>query len=229
MTMELDDFQKCWQADDARLDEVIRLNRRLLRATELEGTRTMMGRLRWSLGFELVMGLVSLVALGAFIAANVREPRFVVPALLLDGVALVLTAVAARQWLRVGALDYAAPITQLQAGVESLRASTVRTTQWVLWLSPLLWTPLLIVGLRGLAGVDAYRVLGTGYLAANVLFGMVFLAIMVVGSRWLTKRHTGAAWLQRLAHAVAGTNLNVAREQLARLAAFEASPRSIEK
>ncbi|MCP3166415.1 hypothetical protein [Myxococcus qinghaiensis] len=227
--MELDDFQKCWQANDARLDEVIRLNRRMLRATELEGTRTAMARVRMSLGFELVMGLVSLVALGAFIAANVREPRFVVPALLLHGVALVLTAISGRQWLRVGSLDYAAPITQLQTGVESLRLSTVRTTQWVLWLSPLLWTPLLIVGLRGVAGVDAWRALGTGYLAANVLFGLVFLALMVVGSRWLTKRPTGAAWLQRLAHAVAGTNLNAAREQLARLAAFEESPRGAGK
>lgn len=227
--MELDDFQKCWQANDARLDEVIRLNRRLLRATELDGTRTAMARVRVSLGFELVMGLVSLVALGAFIAANVHELRFVVPALLLHGVALVLTAISGRQWLQVGSLDYAAPITQLQTGVESLRLSTVRTTQWVLWLSPLLWTPLLIVGLRGVAGVDAWRALGTGYLAANVLFGLVFLALMVVGSRWLTKRPTGAAWLQRLAHAVAGTNLNVAREQLARLAAFEESPRGAGK
>ncbi|MFY2558359.1 hypothetical protein ACN469_12065 [Corallococcus terminator] len=227
--MELDDFQKCWQANDARLDEVIRLNRRLLRATELEGTRTAMGRLRWSLGFELVMGLVSMVALGAFIAANQREPRFVVPALLLHGVALVLTVVSGGQFLRVGSLDYSAPITQLQGGVESLRVSTVRTTQWVLWLSPLLWTPLLIVGLRGIVGVDAYRALGTGYLAANVLFGLVFLTLMVLGSRWLTKRPTGAAWLQRLAHAVAGTNLNVAREQLARLAAFEESPRGAGK
>lgn len=223
--MELDDFQKCWQANDARLDEVIRLNRRMLRATELEGTRTAMARLRWSLGFELGMGLVSVVALGAFIAANVREPRFVVPALLLHGVALVLTVVSGRQWLLAGSLDYAAPITQLQSGVESLRLSTVRTTKWVLWLSPLLWTPLLIVGLRGVLGVDAWRALGTGYLAANALFGLVFLALMVVGSRWLTKRPTGAVWLHRLAHAVAGTNLNVAREQLARLAAFEESPR----
>src|SRR5208282_3319335 len=113
-------------------------------------------------------------ALGVFIADQLGALRFLLPALVLDGVAVALVATTARQWFLAGEVDYDGPVTVSQRQLERLRVMRIRETKWVLLLSPLLWTPLLIVALKALFGVDAYAALGTPYLCANLFFGVAF-------------------------------------------------------
>jgi len=219
--MELDELRQHWAAYDRRLDEVLRLNRQLLRSTNLGRIRSAMQRLRAVLGFELVLDLILVVALGAFMAAHLSEPRFLIPAIVLNLVVLGTLVATLQQWVRASALDYDAPVATIQHRLEAVRVSRIRSTQWLLLLAPLLWTPLLIVALRAGLGVDAYALLGVRYLIANLLFGLAFVPVMWWACRRFADRLDRAPWVQRLARDVAGRNLTAALDQLASIAAFE--------
>ena len=73
----------------------------------------------------------------------------------------------------------------IQKRLESLRVERIRTVMLTLACAPLLWTPLLIVALRWLFGVDAYAAFGALYLIANLLFGLLLMALAV----WISKRY----------------------------------------
>ncbi len=220
--MELDDLRTVWAAQDRRLDEALRLNRRLL-TLELDKARSAMQRLRWMLGIELAVGGVILLALGSFIVAHLSEPRFSVPALLMHLVVAGVCGSAGWQWVKAGEIHYDAPVAEIQRRLEGLRVVRIRTTQGVLLCGPLLWTLFVIVCLRGL-GVDAYELLGMRYLLANLGFGIAFVLAVVWVCRRFADRLERATWVRSLARDVAGRNLTAALDQLARIAAFEREP-----
>jgi hypothetical protein len=120
-----------------------------------------------------------------------------------------------------GSVDYTGPVAAIQRRLEALRALRIRTTQAIFLLSPLLWTPLLIVGLRALFGVDAYAVLGIPYLLANLTFGVTFALATLWVCRRFADRLDRSPFVQRLARDVAGANLTAALQKLEALAAFE--------
>jgi hypothetical protein len=219
--MDLDELQQRWVAQDRKLDEALRLSQRALRTTELVRTRSAMQRLSAAIGLESAVSTVAVVVLGSFIADNIAELRFVFAALSLLGVALGVLVWTLRQAIQAGAIDYDAPVVTLQHHLQALRASRIRSTQVVLLISPLLWTPLLIVGLRAAFGVDAYATPGGTYLLVNLLCGLAFIGAMFWFCRRFADRLGRSPLVQRLARDVAGRNLSAALDQLARIAAFE--------
>ncbi len=56
------------------------------------------------------------------------------------------------QIARINRLDYTAPVVAIQREIAEMRASRIRVNRWLLLLSPLLWTPLAVVGAQGLFG-----------------------------------------------------------------------------
>jgi hypothetical protein len=224
--MELDDLRRSWEQHDRRLDEALRLNRRLLVSMDLDKTKSMMQRLRTLLGMELVVDVLAVVALGSFIGSHLAEPRFLVPAFILNVAAVGIFIVELVQWMRAGAINYDAPVLEIQRRLESLRVLRIRTTQGVLLLAPLLWTPLLIVGMRAGLNLDAYEVLGTRYLIANLVFGLVFMAAVLWACRRFADRLHRSSLVRSLARDVAGKSLTSAMDQLARISAFEREERS---
>ena len=97
----------------------------------------------------------------------------------------------------------------------------IRTTKWTLLLSPLLWTPLFIVGMKSLFDVDVYAAFGTACLVAHVLFGLVVIGLGL----WISKRYAGrmegSPVMQRLLREISGRNLAAATDFLQSLAEFE--------
>ncbi len=216
--MELDEMQKRWLAQDKKLDAVLRLT---LRATELQRARSALQRFRASLLLEMALNALVLAGLGAFLGLHHAEWRFAVPALVLDVAAVALFASTVRQWVLASDVDYQEPVTVSQRRLEGLRVLRIRVTQWVLLLSPLLWTPLFILALRVLFGIDAYRTLGIPYLLVNLAFGMAFVLLMRWAARRWAQRPRHSGWVRRWAEALAGTSLTAALGQLASIADFE--------
>jgi hypothetical protein len=219
--MELDEMQKRWAAQDKKLDEVLRLNRKLLDTERFGRARSALQRLRAGLGLELLLNAVAVFALGAFIGEHVAEPRFLLPAVVLDVAAVAILAASVRQWTLARAVDFTAPVTVSQRRLEQLRVLRIRVTQWVLLASLLLWTPLLILGLRAVFGVDAYATLGAPYLLANLAVGVAFIPLMRWAARRWAHRLEGTGWARRWAEALAGTSLTAALGQLASITDFE--------
>jgi hypothetical protein len=75
--------------------------------------------------------------------------------------------------------------------------------------------------MKGLLGLDAYRLFGIAYILVNVAFGLLVLGIGVWAARHYGDRMSNSAFGQRFLRDVAGYNLNAASGFLATLAEFE--------
>ena len=208
--MELEDLKDRWAEYDRKLDASIRLNTRLLRESGLNKADSALKRLSRFIFVELLVNFGVVVCLGMFIASHVRDVPFLVPAVGLDLFALFLVISSIQQLVALGRIDYGAPIVAIQKKLELLRVRRIRTTMWTLLLAPLLWTPLLIVTLEGVFGLNAYAFPGTKWLAINLVFGLMVIPLMVWMSRRYADRLKHSPFVRHLMNDIAGRNLTTA-------------------
>lgn len=226
--MELDDLKQKWADHDAKLDRSLRLNLQILRDSSLGRVGKALRPLSAAIVIEGLLNVLTVLVLGSFLGDHITEPRFAVPAALLFVCALAILNAGIRQWVGLRTIDYGAPVVAIQKRLAALNVSRIRATKWVFLLSPLIWTPLLIVGIKGLTGVDPYRFLDGKWLAANVLFGLAFLGATL----WVAKRY-GDRWkrtpaMRGFMDAIADRSIVSANGYLDELARFEAEPIAVE-
>lgn len=219
--MELQDLKDRWNDYDRKLDASLRLNTRVLREFGLNRVDSSLRRLVRLIIFELVMGLLAAVLLGSFIADHLGEMRFLAPAVALDLFVLYFIGWSIRQWVALGSLDYGESVVEIQRKLELLRIDRIRMTKWVFLLSPLLWIPLLIVGLEGLLGLDSYAIFDTAWLVSNLVFGLAVIALALWVSKRYADRLQGSPFVRRLMDALADRSLDEATGFLGTLSSFE--------
>jgi hypothetical protein len=219
--MKLDDLREELRSCAARAEKNVVVRAAALREKGLTATGSAMRRLRAYLWLELGLSLFAAFLVGDFIASHL-QPRFLVPALVLDAFAIAHVTFGARQLVTLGRVTFDAPVVAVQRELETLRMGRIRVTKWTLLLGPLLWIPLLVVALEGFVGVDAYAVFDRTWIITNVLFGVAFIPAMLVLSKRLVDRFAGSPLLARLLRDVAGRNLSAAQSFLDELARFEA-------
>jgi hypothetical protein len=221
--MELEDLRRIWQEQDRKLSEILRADARRAAESALRRAEGATRGTAWVVLLDLVLSALPVLWLGAFIADHVAEPAFAVPAVVLDVLAIALLAAYARQYASLRTLDWGAPVASIQRRLADVRVRRVRVLRWILLLAPLLWALMLIVTLKGFLGVDAYGAFGLRFIAANVLFGLVFLAVALWISRRYSDRLRGHPFLRERLRDLAGHNLAEA-EQFAAAAAGFARP-----
>jgi len=219
--MELDDLKQRWEDQDRKLDAALRLNTRLLQASVLGKAETSLRGLSRLLWFELLTGLLAVVFLGSFLVNHVSEPRFLIPAAVLHLCFIGLLIASGRQLVALKAVDYSEPIVVIQRRLETLRAERIRTVTLTLVCAPLLWTPLMIVALKWLFGVDVYAAIGASYLIANLLFGLLLIALAVSISKRYGARMERSPLVQSLMRDLAGKSLASAAAFVSSIADFE--------
>src|SRR5580658_4487336 len=157
--MDLDTLKETWTQHDRKLDAVIRLNRQLLLAGNMNRVRSPLRRFAFLAGLGALLALIALAGLGQFIFEHRTEPRFVLPAAVLHLWVIASVAASIRQMSMALRIDYNQPIALIQKQLESLRVLRIRVTKWSLLTGQLVWwIPLLIVALKGFFNVDAYKV-----------------------------------------------------------------------
>jgi hypothetical protein len=222
--MELEELNTAWRELDRRLESSLALNRSLFKELKLVRARSALGGLAGRLWYELISGVVAALLVGSFLAGHQHEPRFAIPAIVLEAAAVLTISASAWQIALVYQLDYSAPVVAIQHELAVLRLWRVRVTRWVLLLAPLLWTPLAIVAAKALLDFDVYRDVGPPWIAANLGFG---LAVIPLGF-WLANRRAARAArspvLKHLADDIAGRSLNIATGLVNEIARFEAEP-----
>jgi serine/threonine-protein kinase len=130
-----------------------------------------------------------LLLLGSFLAAHITEPRFFVPALMLQLFAVVQLALHIHKLVVLRSLDYSEPVVSIQKRLAALRVRSLRQLVWLYACLPLLWPPLLIVVMQGLLGLDAYVLFGLPYLAVNLLVGLACVPLVL----WLARIASGSS------------------------------------
>lgn len=219
--MELDDLKQRWTELDRKLDTAIHMNTHFLQAALHGKAETALKRLSRWLWVGLGVNVVAALWLGSFMADHIRQPRFWLPAVGLHLCVIALIIVSIYELLALSKVDYGAPIVCIQRRLESLRVLRIRSTKWTLLVSPLLWTPLFVVMLKSFFDVDVYAHFSTAWLAANLLFGVLVIPVVIWISRRYADRLERSPLLQRLLRDIAGRNLITAIEYLRSLAQFD--------
>ena len=212
--MDLDDMKQAWQAQDHKLDTLLRLNKRALRAATQARAQTALRRLTWLLGLELAVLIPTAILLGLFAATHRTDARFLVLALVLLVCAVGLIVSAIRQLEGIRRLDHEQSVVTLQKQIETLRIQRIRTTKLALLLGPLLWVPVLIVLVRGMFGVDLFTTETRHWIIANLAFGVLVILLAFWASRRYGERMSHSPILQRLMRDLAGHSLNQATAYL---------------
>lgn len=219
--MELDALRTQWTEQGARIEAGLTLNRRLLTALSLDRARTALGRHARGLIVEGVIAGLLILWLGSFLYEHLWQLRFSVPAWLLQMFCIASLADIVRQAIAARGIDAGEPVAAFQKRVASLRVMAIRHVQGILLVSTLLWAPLLVVGLKAVFGIDAWRVFGGGYLAANALVGVAVIPVAIVLARRFAGRFGGAPWFRRLLDDIAGEPVREARAFIAEVVEFE--------
>jgi hypothetical protein len=220
--MDLDILKEKWAEQDSKLDLSIRLNRQLLLAAHWNGLQSPLRRFSVFTTTGIFVGLTALGILGRFIYTHWAEPRFALPAAALHVWVIAYVAASIRQLAMALQIDYNQPIAIIQRQIESLRALRLRVIRWALLTGQLVWwIPFLIVALKGLWDVDAYRVLDSGFLIANVAMGLALIPAAIWVSKKFGERMDRSPAVQGLMRALAGYSITEASRFLATLAEFE--------
>jgi hypothetical protein len=215
--MELDALKAAWREHERKLDASVALNLHVARALELDRTRKAVRRSAALPLFELVCDAILVLLFGSFVGDHWREAAMLAPGLALLVGAIALVAVGLRQLALAAGIDYDAPVVAIQRDVERLAALRLAKIRAILLAVPLVWPLLLIVGTKGLLGIDAYAAFGVPFVAAQFAFGVVALLALVALGRHFSSR----AFWRRLRNDVVGANLAAARTRLATIEGFE--------
>ena len=174
------------------------------------------------------MNVVAVWWLGSFMGDHLGEPRFFIPAAILNASAIALLILGAQMAVRMRTIDHGRPVLEVQRDLQFLRIRKINLTRWTVFLSPLLWTPLVIVILKAALGVDAYQAL-PAWLAANLLFGLAAIPVLRYAAGAFSERWKGNPVVQSIMRDTAGRGLAEAAGFLDELARFEASQAAIAK
>jgi serine/threonine-protein kinase len=219
--MELDEIRAAWADQDRKIEENIRLNRRVLGLLQTGRARPALQRFIFAQMGGAAVWLAIAGISGSFIYHQAGTARFPLMAAVLDLYAIGNIVARIRQTVAAFAIDYTQPVAEIQKKLETLRIAQIRYTQAAILTGLLLWTPFAIVLLKVTADVDAYRSFGTAWIVSNFAFSVAACGCTLWLSRWTAARHGGSSFVGRIANDLAGYNLNAAAQALSSLAEFE--------
>ena len=219
--MNLDELKSEWAARDQKLEQALALKGARLRASLLEAPPGKAGGIGLAGLAELAAWLVALGWIGAFLGNHAGEPRFFVPALLLEIWSVATMAITLAQRQRLRELDYGQPLLVLQKRLEALRMERMRTFKWGFLSGQLVWTgPFLVLLFKGVFGVDLYAA-APAFVPACVAFSLAMIPAALALAPRLARQSQGPGGLRKVADSLAGSDMRDAQDFLARLARFE--------
>src|ERR1051326_5952143 len=104
--MDLESLKEKWAEYDRKLDDVIRLNRRILTATTMNRARSSLQRVAMWMAVESVVWFVIIVALGSFTYKHIALSWVALAAVFLDSYAIANLIFLIRQIAAALGIDY---------------------------------------------------------------------------------------------------------------------------
>jgi hypothetical protein len=219
---DLDMWQQRWQAQDAKLDQALRINARLLQRSEMAAPRASLRWLRFGSVFNILLGALFMLWTGSFISSNWGEWSLVLAVAPLHLWLMAATATTVLELVLASGIDYDAPIVQIQSRLAAIRVANLRALRWLFVTGVPVWTVSLIVLLfQALFGVDLVEKVGAGMVLALFLGHLALGYAIVAFGRWVHARFADSPGMRDLVDGLAGYNLQQAEQRLGRFAAFE--------
>jgi hypothetical protein len=219
--MQFDELKEFWTAHGTMLERSLAIDQRLLREALLRKVRHALAPYVLWRALELALGIALLVIVLSVLAAHASEQRYLIVGGTLAVLVGAITARCAHLLVNALRLDYGGPVVRLQREVEQLRLAELRTLQWALLGGVAAWLPAGLILSEALSGVPALARVDPTWLAANLVLGLLFLAL----GRWWSRRHLERTDLgphaRRWVDFLSGRTLRSVDEHLAELARFE--------
>lgn len=219
--MELDELKKVWAAHGTVLERSLAIDERLLREVMLRKVRFALAPYVVWRALEVALGIAAMLAVMPILVAHIAEPRYVVAVGALAAFIVVITALSAYLLVNGLQLDYDGAVTAIQRDVERIRLVEYRALKWAVLGGVAIWLPAALVLFEALTGVDALARVDLLWLALNLIFGLVVLAVGLSLSKKYVERPALKPWARRLLDAVSGRALRSVKGHLAELARFE--------
>ena len=219
--MQLDDLKEAWSAHGAALERSLAIDERLLREMLLRKVRFALAPYVLVRALEVALGVAALLVIVPVLIAHAGEPRYVVAAGALAVFTAGITAMCASLLVSGLQLDLGGPVTAIQRDVERIKLVEYRALEWALLGGVVIWLPAVLVLFEASTGVDALARVPLAWLAANLVFGLVVLALGLALSRRYVDRSDLSPWARRVVDAASGRGLRTAAAHLAELARFE--------
>ena len=222
--MEPDDLKLAWQALSRRLERHDALQAHALLEQRKQKALNRLRPLFWGQVAQTLFGipfivLAALLWIRAGQSADGLPWTTIVAGIVVQLYGIATIAMAGQTLRRIGEIDYAQPIVDIQKRLATLRRTYIVNGMLAGLPWWFLWVPLLMV-LSGLGGTDLYaRAPGT------VWIGLGVGAAGLLGTAWLHRWSRGPA-RPRLAKfmddSVTGASLRRAQAQIDEVARFEA-------
>ena len=155
--MELNELTALWKDQDTQLDNIITVNRSLLKEISIQKVRSRLGHIKWSAVFSIVMYIIFLGFIAEFTLANYGIVKFLLP-----GLALIIYSLAAI-YLNVYRLTLYYQINAYDAVLKTQKVSEKlnyldQFQKKSLYVAiPLFWVAFAIVTVKALTGYDLYQ------------------------------------------------------------------------
>ena len=222
--MEPEDLKTAWQALNRRLERQDAINLQLLREKKLDRTRSTLRPLLWGQIVQTLFGIPFILLASLLWMRAHALPDGLPLAALLAGIAVQVYGIATIAFAgetirRIRAIDYSAPVVEIQKQVASLRRTYIISGMvgglpwWFLWV-------LILTVLAGPGGVDLYAK-APGLIWIGLGIGAVGLLATWWFHRW-SRNPARPRLAQGVDDTIAGTSLRKARTQLDELRRFEA-------
>jgi hypothetical protein len=170
---------------------------------------------------EAALGGVAVVLMAPVVFAQASNPRYLVVGGLTVGFAVAMTALHAFLFVTGAALRYDSPVTELRRDLDRLALAEVCAVKWALLGGILTWLPIALLLLEAFTVVGALGRVPLPWLAANLGFGLLAIAVGHRWSRRALERRDLTPRALRIVDAMTGRSLRAAKAHLAELAAFE--------
>ena len=180
--MKFEELESRWADFDRSLDGVAaELHKRV---DAIDAAKSTVRRLTRQVASGVAINALLAIALGLFCARHLGEPQFLIPGVIIDLCVIALLIRGVHQLISLRATDFGSTVIESQRRIETLRLSRIQTNRWTLILAPLMWTPLLIVTLKGVFGLDSYATFETSWFIANTAVGIALTPLLM----WISKR-----------------------------------------
>jgi len=218
----IDDLRGAWRQLEQRLDHHLTLDLQRRRAGGLARVRRVLRPLALGQGVQLVFGLVLTLSCGVMGWKFSSQAPVAISAVALGLYGLMTAVFAVRDLVRLQALDYAAPVLEVQERLARLRTGRLRAGWWFAAGGCLMWTPGLVLLFAGM-GVNVWA---RSPLAVMLWIASSLLCLALSAGLLAWSRRPGQArlaqWLQAQA---AGLSLTRAQATLDEVRAYEREPR----
>jgi hypothetical protein len=198
MNMELDEMKQAWQELSVRLDQQHALNRQIFRTNQTDRLRRGLRPLVWGQSVHITFGIAIMLWGISFWSTHTHIWQAMACGIFMQVFGTLAIIFPARVLSFVQAIDYAAPVLDIQRRVAQLRAWRVKVEAPVFTvLSSIIWIPgmlMLIQYEMDRAHVDLWNILSAKFpwllLAGAISLALVGLAYVLL--RWLGRRR----WLE---------------------------------